>query len=100
MYVLLFEGTLLSFGYICIICMIQICSIWHHKWQSAQWRALSTKITEINLFAFTYRLFHENFSSILGAKMYYMYTYFVTGANWIYFIPGCGQCEIFELFYF
>ena len=26
----------------------------------------STKISEVNLSAFTYRLFHENFSSIVG----------------------------------
>ena len=29
-----------------------------------------TKILEVNLFAFEYRLFHEDFSSINGAQMY------------------------------
>ena len=31
-----------------------------------QWRALCTKITEVNLSAFIYRLFHEDFSSLVG----------------------------------
>ena len=47
--------------------MIQIL-FWNNKWQNAQWGALCTKITEVNLFAFAYRLFHEDFSSILRAK--------------------------------
>ena len=31
-------------------------------------KKLCSKITEVNLSAFAYRLFHEDFSSILGAK--------------------------------
>ena len=38
---------------------------WNHMWQSAQWLVLCTKLTEINLSAFIYRLFHEDFSSFL-----------------------------------
>ena len=34
-----------------------------HTWQSAQWRAFCTKITEVNLSAFVYWLFHEDFST-------------------------------------
>ena len=30
---------------------------------------ISTKILEVNLFAFAYRLFHEDFSSVNGALM-------------------------------
>ena len=41
-------------------------------WWSAQWRALCTKITEVNLFAFAYRLFHEDFSPILGAIILFL----------------------------
>ena len=32
----------------------------NHTWESAQWRALCTKISEVNLSAFIYRLFHED----------------------------------------
>ena len=32
-------------------------------WWSAQQRALCTKISEVNISAFIYRLFHEDFSS-------------------------------------
>ena len=32
--------------------------------QSAQWRALCTEITDVNLSAFVYRLFHEDFPLI------------------------------------
>ena len=39
---------------------------WNHTWWSAQWRALRTKITEVNLSLFIYRLFHEDFSPIMG----------------------------------
>ena len=35
---------------------------WNHTWKSAQWGALYTEIVEVNLFAFVYRLFHEDFS--------------------------------------
>ena len=34
---------------------------WNHTW-----RAVCTKISELNLSAFIYRLFHEDFSSIVG----------------------------------
>ena len=38
-------------------------------WYSAQWRALSTKIySEVNLSAVIYRLFHKDFSSIIGTN--------------------------------
>ena len=33
-----------------------------------------TKITEVNLFAFVYRLFHEDFSSIYGTYIHGTYT--------------------------
>ena len=39
---------------------------WNYTWQSAQWKALCTKITEVNLSVFVYRLLHEDFSSIIG----------------------------------
>ena len=32
---------------------------WNHTWQSAQWRALCTEITEVNLSAVVYRLLHS-----------------------------------------
>ena len=32
-------------------------------WWNAQWRALCTQISEVNLSAFIYRLFHEDFTS-------------------------------------
>ena len=35
-------------------------------WQSAQWIALCTEMAEVNIFAFVYRLFHEDFSAIDG----------------------------------
>ena len=35
---------------------------WNHTWWSAQWGALYTEILEVNLFAFAYRMFHEDFS--------------------------------------
>ena len=41
-----------------------------------------TKILEVNLFAFAYRLFHEDFSSIIGAfcirthSLFQLYMYF------------------------
>ena len=35
-------------------------------WQSAQWRALCTKITEAHLSEFVYTLFHKDFSLING----------------------------------
>ena len=38
--------------------------------ECAQWRALCIKITEVNLYAFDYRLFHEEFSSIVGANLF------------------------------
>ena len=38
---------------------------WNHTWYSVQWRALCTQILEVNLSALIYRLFHEDFSSIL-----------------------------------
>ena len=38
---------------------------WNYTWQSVQWRALCTKITEVNLSGFVYRLFHEDFSPII-----------------------------------
>ena len=41
------------------ICTYDSDLFWNHKWQSAQWRALCTNITELNLSAFAYRLFHE-----------------------------------------
>ena len=34
-----------------------------------------TKILEVNLFAFAYRLFHEDFSSIDGTLLYYLFYY-------------------------
>ena len=34
----------------------------NHTWLNAQWGALNTEILDVNLFAFAYRLFHENFS--------------------------------------
>ena len=37
---------------------------WNHTWQSDQWRALCTEITEVNLSEFVCRLFHEDVSSI------------------------------------
>ena len=40
---------------------------------------LYTKILEVNLFAFAYRLFQEDFSSIDGT--FYMYIYSHTGLN-------------------
>ena len=43
-------------------------SSWNHKWSRVQWRALCTNITEVNLSAFSYRLFHDDFSSIVRAK--------------------------------
>ena len=42
----------------------------------AQWRALYTKITEVDLSAFVYRLFHEDFSPILG-KNYVIINYVI-----------------------
>ena len=44
--------------------MIQTCS----GITRAQWGALYTKITEVNLFTFVYRLFHEDFSSKMTLK--------------------------------
>ena len=41
---------------------------WNDTWYSAQWRALCTEIIEVNLSAFIYRLFHEDFSSIYGTQ--------------------------------
>ena len=38
---------------------------WNHTWKSAQWRALCTKITDVNLSVFVYRLFHEDLSPII-----------------------------------
>ena len=34
---------------------------WNHTWQSAPWRPLHTKNTEVILSVFVYRLFHEDF---------------------------------------
>ena len=39
----------------------------NHTFYSAQWEALYTEILEVNLFAFAYRLFPEDFSSLDGA---------------------------------
>ena len=39
-------------------------------WFSVQWRALCTEMTEVNLTAVVYRLFHEDFSSIDGNSLY------------------------------
>ena len=39
-----------------------------------------TKILEVNLFAFAYRLFHEDFSSINGAANLCVY-FFLLGKN-------------------
>ena len=36
---------------------------------SAQRRALCTKITEVNLSAFVYKLFHEDFSPIIETNL-------------------------------
>ena len=47
--------------------MIQTCS----GITRAQWRALCTKITGVNLFTFAYRLFHEDFSSKITLKVQY-----------------------------
>ena len=56
-----------------------LCQILGIMWWSAQWRALCTKITEVNLsteilevnlFAFAYRLFHEDFSPICEKLIY------------------------------
>ena len=33
------------------------------------------KITEVNLFAFVYRLFHEDFSPIVGTNIYVWFKY-------------------------
>ena len=38
-------------------------------WLPAQWRALSTNITEVHLSEFVYRLFHEEFSPIVGTNL-------------------------------
>ena len=38
---------------------------WDHTWQSAQWRALCTEITEVNLSATVYRLFSEDVSLLV-----------------------------------
>ena len=35
-----------------------------HTWSSAPWKALCSKITDVNSFAFAYTLFHEDFSPI------------------------------------
>ena len=43
--------------------VIQICS--GITLDSAQWRALCTKITEVNLSEFVYRQFHEDFSLLI-----------------------------------
>ena len=45
-----------------------------HQWWSAQWRALCTKISEVNLYAFIYRLFHEGFSSIFRTNIVFVLT--------------------------
>ena len=37
-----------------------------------QWRALRTKITEVNWYAFMHKLFHEDFSSILRTNPNHM----------------------------
>ena len=42
---------------------------------------LCTKILEVNLFAFAYRLFHEDFSSIDGALHIVIYCHGTTGLN-------------------
>ena len=41
---------------------------WNHTWLGAQWRASSSKITEVKLSAFVYRLFHDDFSPIVGTN--------------------------------
>ena len=38
-----------------------------------QWRALCTKITEVNLSEFVYRLFHEDFSPLIIRSAYFFY---------------------------
>ena len=35
---------------------------WNHSWLSVQWGAIFTEISEVNLFVFVDRLFHEEFS--------------------------------------
>ena len=37
-----------------------------------------TDITEVNLSVFIYRLFHEDFSSLIGTKYIYTYTYIMS----------------------
>ena len=41
---------------------------WNHTWWSAQQRALCIEISKVNLSAFIYRLFHEDFSAIIGTN--------------------------------
>ena len=46
---------------------------WNNTWLSAQWRALCTKVTEVNLSVFVYRLFHEDFSPIIGTNFRHVF---------------------------
>ena len=53
-------------SYIIHICSGITCGRWKALWK---WKALCTEITEVNLSAFVYKLFHEDFSSVYGMQL-------------------------------
>ena len=42
---------------------------WNHTWYSVKWGALYTEILDVNLFAFAFRLFHEDFMTFKCTKV-------------------------------